>query len=156
MPGPRCPRHPGSTDPPLLIPAHSSLTPQPAPAMTGKATLEAPDCGPEETASESANVPATEPSGEVAAPKSTGEEQTPKPQEPAPHVPAPDAPAASKPAPPSEGDKRGDRWRRVAGMAGSGGWRAFGHEPLPLPLLLPQMSPVPRCCWPWRTWVIAR
>uniref|UniRef100_A0A4X1UNT3 Myosin-binding protein H n=1 Tax=Sus scrofa TaxID=9823 RepID=A0A4X1UNT3_PIG len=102
MPGPRCPRHPGSTDPPLLIPAHSSLTPQPAPAMTGKATLEAPDCGPEETASESANVPATEPSGEVAAPKSTGEEQTPKPQEPAPHVPAPDAPAASKPAPPSE------------------------------------------------------
>uniref|UniRef100_A0A8D1G105 Myosin binding protein H n=1 Tax=Sus scrofa TaxID=9823 RepID=A0A8D1G105_PIG len=70
--------------------------------MTGKATLEAPDCGPEETASESANVPATEPSGEVAAPKSTGEEQTPKPQEPAPHVPAPDAPAASKPAPPSE------------------------------------------------------
>uniref|UniRef100_A0A8D1IK72 Myosin-binding protein H n=2 Tax=Sus scrofa TaxID=9823 RepID=A0A8D1IK72_PIG len=102
MPGPRCPRHPGSTDPPLLIPAHSSLTPQPAPAMTGKATLEAPDCGPEETASESANVPATEPSGEVAAPKSTGEEQTPKPQEPAPHVPAPDAPAASKPAPRSE------------------------------------------------------
>ncbi|XP_026938470.1 myosin-binding protein H [Sagmatias obliquidens] len=68
-------------------------------AMRGKATREALACGPEETASESANVPTTEPSGEMAAPKSTGEEQAPKPQEPAPQAPAP---AASKPAPPSE------------------------------------------------------
>ncbi|XP_066889693.1 myosin-binding protein H isoform X1 [Kogia breviceps] len=67
--------------------------------MRGKATWEALACGPEETASESANVPTTEPSGEVAAPKSTGEEQSPKPQEPAPQAPAP---AASKPTPPSE------------------------------------------------------
>ncbi|TEA30971.1 hypothetical protein DBR06_SOUSAS9610010, partial [Sousa chinensis] len=67
--------------------------------MRGKATREALACGPEETASESANVPTTEPSGEMAAPKSTGEEQAPKPQEPAPQAPAP---TASKPVPPSE------------------------------------------------------
>uniref|UniRef100_A0A2K6GT01 Myosin-binding protein H n=2 Tax=Propithecus coquereli TaxID=379532 RepID=A0A2K6GT01_PROCO len=68
-----------------------------------KTTSEAPACGPEETASESAKVPATEPPGEVAASESPGEEQTPKPQEPASQAPAaPTAPAATKPVPTSE------------------------------------------------------
>ncbi|XP_053464302.1 myosin-binding protein H isoform X3 [Nycticebus coucang] len=63
-------------------------------------TSEAPACGPEETASESANVPVTEPPGEGAASESPGEEQTPKPQEPASQAPA--APVAAKPVPTSE------------------------------------------------------
>ncbi|XP_004438991.1 PREDICTED: myosin-binding protein H [Ceratotherium simum simum] len=67
--------------------------------MTEIATSEAPACGPEETASESAKVPTTEPSGEVAALESAREEQAPTPQEPAPQALAP---AATKPAPASE------------------------------------------------------
>ncbi|XP_058389850.1 myosin-binding protein H [Diceros bicornis minor] len=67
--------------------------------MTEIATSEAPACGPEETASESAKVPTTEPSGEVAALESAREEQAPTPQEPAPQAPAP---TATKPAPASE------------------------------------------------------
>nr|XP_012614133.1 myosin-binding protein H isoform X2 [Microcebus murinus] len=63
-------------------------------------TSEAPACGPEETSSESAKVPATEPPGEVAAPEPPGEEQAPQPQEPASQ--APTAPAATKPVPASE------------------------------------------------------
>ncbi|XP_032174691.1 myosin-binding protein H [Mustela erminea] len=80
--------------------------------MTEKATSEAPDCGPEESASESAQAPSTEPAGEVAALESAGEERAPTPppdpasQAPAPAAPtaptAPTAPQATKPAPPSE------------------------------------------------------
>ncbi|XP_046535674.1 myosin-binding protein H isoform X2 [Equus quagga] len=65
--------------------------------MTERATSEVPTGGPEETTSESAKLPTTEPSGEAAASESAGEEQTPMPQEPAPQ-----APAATKPAPASE------------------------------------------------------
>ncbi|MBZ3880701.1 Myosin-binding protein H [Sciurus carolinensis] len=71
--------------------------------MTGKAASEA--TGPKETASESASVPITEPSGEVAAPESKEEEQAqepPEPQDPASQAAAPTAPTAAKPAPPSE------------------------------------------------------
>ncbi|KAM6165219.1 myosin-binding protein H [Erethizon dorsatum] len=79
--------------------------------MAGKATSEASASGPEETASESAKVPAMRPFGDVAAPESTREEQVWEPQEPASQAPAPTAPAApaaptasvaTKPAPPSE------------------------------------------------------
>ncbi|XP_006159229.1 myosin-binding protein H [Tupaia chinensis] len=72
--------------------------------MTGKASSEAPACGPEEMASESTRVPTTEPSGEAAVPESTGEDQAPEPQELASQAPAPAAPAApaATPAPASE------------------------------------------------------
>ncbi|XP_044936963.1 myosin-binding protein H isoform X2 [Mustela putorius furo] len=80
--------------------------------MTEKATSEASDCGPEESASESAQAPTTEPAGEVAALESAGEERAPTPppepasQAPAPAAPtaptAPTAPQATKPTPPSE------------------------------------------------------
>ncbi|KAM5237798.1 myosin-binding protein H [Ctenodactylus gundi] len=76
--------------------------------MTGKATSKDPVSGPEETAPEPAKVPTTEPSGEVAALPSTGEEQALEPQEPASQAPtpaapaAPEAPVATKPAPLSE------------------------------------------------------
>ncbi|XP_048665678.1 myosin-binding protein H isoform X1 [Marmota marmota marmota] len=76
--------------------------------MTGEATSEATASGPEETASESVSVPITEPSGEVAASESKGEEQAEEPQEPqepqdpASQALAPTAPTVTKPAPPSE------------------------------------------------------
>ncbi|XP_073740572.1 myosin-binding protein H [Callorhinus ursinus] len=73
--------------------------------MTEKAASEAPTCGPEETSSELAKAPTTEPSAEAAALESAGEERAPTPQAPAPTAPA--APAATKPAPASEGDKVG-------------------------------------------------
>ncbi|XP_077013568.1 myosin-binding protein H [Tamandua tetradactyla] len=70
--------------------------------MTGKGVSEALACGPEETASEPAKVPTTEPSKEAAASEPTGKQQGPKPQEPASQAPAPATPTATKPAPPRE------------------------------------------------------
>lgn len=82
--------------------------------MTEKATLEAPACGLEETASESARVPPTEPSGDTAALQAPGGEQAPggqqasEPQESAHQPPdptasaAPAAPTATDPALPRE------------------------------------------------------
>lgn len=130
--------------------------------MTEKATSEAPACGLEETTSESAHVPLTEPSGDTAAPQAPGGEQAPggqqasDPQESARQPPdpaasaAPAGPAATDPALPREGDESWGGRRGEAVMAGSGGGRGLGCKPLHRPLLLPQMSPVPRCCWLWR------
>lgn len=109
--------------------------------MTGKATSEASVSTPEETAPEPAKAPTTEPSGEVAASESTGQEQAPEPQKPqAPDPAAPAAsavPASTKPEPPSEGDKwgKGGEGRQVCG-------EGLFHSPRLPPL---QMSPVPHC-----------
>lgn len=117
--------------------------------MAEKALSETIASGPKETASESAKVPATGPSGEGAASESTGEGQASEPQEPQASVPTPPTasatPAASiatKPAPPSEGDQRGAEWSGETGMQGG----APGPQPLHLTLASPQMSPAPRSC----------
>lgn len=101
--------------------------------MTEKATLEAPACGLEETASESARVPPTEPSGDTAALQAPGGEQAPggqqasEPQESAHQPPdptasaAPAAPTGTDPALPREGDESWGGRRGEAVMAGSGG-----------------------------------
>ncbi|CAI9179075.1 unnamed protein product [Rangifer tarandus platyrhynchus] len=76
--------------------------------MTEQATSEAPACGLEETASESAHVPPTGPSGDTAAPQAPGGKQAPggerasEPQESAPQPPDPAASAA--PADPTATD----------------------------------------------------
>ncbi|XP_070326753.1 myosin-binding protein H isoform X2 [Odocoileus virginianus] len=76
--------------------------------MTEQATSEAPACGLEETASESAHVPPTGPSGDTAAPQAPGGKQAPggerasEPQESAPQPPEPEASAA--PAAPTATD----------------------------------------------------
>ncbi|XP_062067255.1 myosin-binding protein H [Lepus europaeus] len=67
--------------------------------MTGKAASEAPASGPEDTTSEPAKVPSTEPSGEAEASGPTPEGQPPQPQDPASQAPAPEAPAAPAEAP---------------------------------------------------------
>lgn len=126
--------------------------------MTEQATSEVPACGLEETTSESARVPPTGPSGDTAAPQAPGGKQAPggerasEPQESAPQPPDPAAPTATDPALPREGDESWGGRRGEAVMAGSGGGRGLGCKPLhhPHPPLFPQMSPVPRCCWPWR------
>ena len=98
--------------------------------MTEKATSEAPACGLEETTSESAHVPLTEPSGDTAAPQAPGGEQAPRgqqasdPQESARQPPdpaasaAPAGPAATDPALPREGD---ESWGGRGGWGGSHG-----------------------------------
>ena len=114
-------------------PCTLQLDPPSGTAMTEKATLEAPACGLEETASESARVPPTEPSGDTAALQAPGGEQAPggqqasEPQESAHQPPdptasaAPAAPTATDPALPREGDESWGGRRGEAVMAGSGG-----------------------------------
>lgn len=111
--------------------------------MTGETTPEGP------ASVEVATKPSPEPSGEGAALEASPEEQAPKaeqPEEPAPEPAVPEAPAApadTQPGPPSEGDGLG----RGAGC-GSGAGVLVRNLVSPSS---PQMSPVPRCCWPWRT-----